>query len=155
MFLLIFTKRCTVTGFASSTTSSSGTASSATIFTHFWSDPNFFHASQVLSSILENCWKVFSFDRFLMKKTFFCCCFDRTPEGSQITPMTPSSGLSGQHVPFSFSTPHDMATNGSPRHSIASNSSGLSNPPSPGVTSHLRDSRDSYESWTLSTTLSP
>ncbi|KAK4005018.1 hypothetical protein OUZ56_006742 [Daphnia magna] len=70
----------------------------------------------------------------------------RTPEGTQITPMTPSSGLSGQHLPFSFSTPHDMGTNGSPRHSIASNSSGLSNPPSPGVTSHLRDSRDSYES---------
>lgn len=74
----------------------------------------------------------------------------RTPESSQMTPITPSSSLSGQHVPFSFSSPHDMATNGSPRsprHSIASNSSGLSNPPSPGVASHLRDSRDSYESW--------
>ena len=88
--------------------------------------------------------------KFTRKTTTWRSCFDRTPESSQMTPITPSSSLSGQHVPFSFSTPHDMATNGSPRHSIASNSSGLSNPPSPGVTSHLRDSRDSYESWIFS-----
>ena len=71
-------------------------------------------------------------------------CSYRTPDNSQMTPITPSSGLSaGQHAPFAFAT-HDLATNGSPRHSIASNSSGLSNPPSPSV--HLRDNRDSYES---------
>lgn len=71
----------------------------------------------------------------------------RTPDGNQLTPITPGSaaGLVQQHAPFSFSS-HDMATNGSPRHSIASNSSGLSNPPSPSVAGqHLRE-RDSYES---------
>ena len=149
LFYLPLKKRCTVTGFAAPTTSSSGSASSATIFTHFWSDPNFLHVSQVyIQKLKANLLaKLFCLDCFLTTLTSFLISrLDRTPEGSQITPMTPSSGLSGQHVPFSFSTPHDMATNGSPRHSIASNSSGLSNPPSPGVTSHLRDSRDSYES---------
>ena len=131
--------RCTVAGSASSAASSSGAASFASISTHFWSDFNFIHFSQVN-------WII----KFTRKSTTWRSCFNRTPESSQMTPITPSSSLSGQHVPFSFSTPHDMATNGSPRHSIASNSSGLSNPPSPGVTSHLRDSRDSYESWIFS-----
>jgi len=70
----------------------------------------------------------------------------RTPDGGQMTPITPntggSSGAHGQQVPFNFS--HETATNGSPRHSIASNSSGLSNPPSPNVTGQLRE-RDNYD----------
>ena len=67
-----------------------------------------------------------------------------------MTPITPntggSSGAHGQQVPFNFS--HEAATNGSPRHSIASNSSGLSNPPSPNVTGQLRE-RDNYDMWQM------
>jgi len=61
----------------------------------------------------------------------------RTPDGGQMTPITPSTS---QQLPFNFG--HDSTSNGSPRHSIASNSSGVSNPPSPNVTIQLRDNYD-------------
>ena len=92
-----------------------------------------------------------------LSSIFLLNYWNRTPDGG-LTPITPSSSSLGlqqqqqqqqqQHAPFSFT--HDIASagsNGSPRHSIASNNS--SNPPSPNVTGiHLRDrERDSYDSW--------
>lgn len=59
-----------------------------------------------------------------------------------MTPMTPST-VHGQQQQMPFNFAHE-ATNGSPRHSIASNSSGMSNPPSPNVASQMRD-RDKYD----------
>lgn len=136
--LLITNKlnRCPSSRATAQASSSTGSSPSTSLASHFWSD---FTIEYIISEVcilrafnfISIWWNVFLF-------------YNRTPDGGQMTPITPSSSL-GQHAPFSFA--HDAATNGSPRHSIASNNS--SNPPSPNVTStHLRE-RDSYDSWIM------